>query len=89
MEQCAEDCSRKCTCSVGGRDKSQVATDGSGNRFVLLPLPLVGEWLFLFKQKGNGIVLVSLQWGWEESFNPGAANRSKAEVFCPQKLCPV
>lgn len=56
--------------------ESEVATNGSSNRSVLLPLPLVGGRLFLFKRKRNVIVLVSLlpsplQGGWEESFFPG------------------
>lgn len=56
--------------------ESEVVTNGSSNRFVLLPLPLVGGWLFLFKRKGNVIVLVSLlpsplRGGSAESFYPG------------------
>lgn len=75
-EQCGEDGSRKCTGSGRGQDKSGVVTNGSSNRFVLVPRPLVGWWLFLFKREGNVIVLVflppgPLEWGWEESFYPG------------------
>lgn len=34
----------------------------SSHRLGLLPLPLVGWWLFLFKQKGNVTVAFSASW---------------------------